>query len=151
MKLRVDLTVPNPSVGSTVPSATMAAALRAPSLCLPGTNERQQKNVTRTSPLTHGPDGVMCSLASPIIVVYALGGRRRGSLTERSVVFALPPIPNFRFPLRVVEIGGVMTDLLVWGVRRDFSFVWRYLDHRYRSHQLQENALTCNTILISRS
>jgi hypothetical protein len=48
-------------------------------------------------------------------------------LGYHSLVFALPPIPNFRFPLRGVEVRSIATELLVWGIRGDFLFVFSFV------------------------
>jgi len=84
-----------------------------------------KNNVTRAPTLTgvHGPEGVTRSFSSPIIIVCALRDLRWGLLGDHSTAFAPPPILNSRFPFEVVEIGGVVNYLLVWGVRRDFRLV----------------------------
>jgi len=55
-----------------------------------------------------------------LISVAPAFGRDQWSLGDYSMALALPPISNLQFPLSGVEIGGVMSDSLICGIRRDF-------------------------------
>ena len=59
------------------------------------------------------PNVVTHVLADLISVVRGFRNHRRRSLGDCSLDFTLPLIPNLRLPLSAVEIGGVISDLLV--------------------------------------
>jgi hypothetical protein len=51
----------------------------------------------------------------------------RRSLGNRSLVFTLGPILNFRFLLSGVEIRSVVNELFVWGIRGDFLVAFSFV------------------------